>query len=204
MRTQGSGHCLQHLVDDIADAGEDEKVSIGAIFGALGGRSFGGFLLVPSLMATSPLSGIPGVPSLAGIMILLICTQYMLGRKHIWLPAWILKREVSRRRLHSAIGYMRPVVRRIDRLTYPRLTFLINRWSFGVIAMVCALLAATMPPLEIVPMTATTTAFIIALFAIALIAGDGLLLAIAFVGTVAAVTGFALLLGPQIAELLGA
>jgi len=199
-----SENCLQHLVDDIAHAGDDERVSIGTIFDALGGRSFGGLLLVPSLLATSPLSGVPGVPSLAGIMIILICVQYVLGRKRIWLPRWILRREVSRQRLQSAIGYVRPVVRRIDRITYPRLTFLINRWTFGAIALVCALLAATMPPLEILPMTATTTAFVIALFAIAVIAGDGLLLAIAFLAMMTVVTLFAVLLGPQIADLVTA
>lgn len=198
MATHYTANCLQHLIDDIADAGNEDTVSVGDIFHSIGSRSFGGLLLVPSLLTTSPLSGIPGVPSMSGILIMLICVQFVMGRKHIWLPAWILRQHVSRARLQSAIGAVRPVVKAVDRVIYPRLGFLINRWTFGAIALICAALAATMPPLEMLPLTSTTTAFIIALFAIAVIAGDGLVATIAFLCTIAAVAAFFLFLVPQV------
>lgn len=194
---------FQDLVTDIVGAGEEGKVyvSLGEIFDAIGTRSFGGLLLVPSLLTTSPLSGVPGVPSVSGILIVIICAQYVVGREHIWMPQWILRKEVDRKRVSSALRVVQPVARFVDRFIYPRLSFLINRVTFTVIATVCALLAATMPPLEILPFTATIAGFIIALFAIALIASDGLLAGIAMVGTFAAVAAFMRYVAPQIASL---
>ena len=198
-----TGECLETLVDDIAGAGKHDTVTVGEIFDSVGSRSFGGLLLVPSLMTTSPLSGIPGVPSLSALLIILICAQYVAGREHIWLPTFILGRRVRRTRLQSAIGRVRPVLRRMDRVIYPRFGFLINRWTFGGVALLCALLAATMPPLEVLPFTSTATAFIIALFAIAILARDGLLVALAFVGTVGLVTALAVFVVPQLASIFG-
>lgn len=203
MTAVSTGACLERLVDDIADAGEHDTVTVGEIFEAVGSRSFGGLLLVPSLMTTSPLSGIPGVPSLSGVLIMLICVQYVMGRERIWLPNFILVRRLRRNRLQAAIRKVRPVMRGIDRVIYPRFGILINRWTFGVIAILCAALAATMPPLEILPFTSTATAFIIALFATAVLARDGLLAAFAFAGTVGLITAFALFVVPQMAALLG-
>jgi hypothetical protein len=46
----------------------------------VGQRSFGSLLLLPGLMALSPLSGLPGMPTLFGVMVLLITGQLLIGR----------------------------------------------------------------------------------------------------------------------------
>lgn len=179
---------LQELMDVIASAGSGEQVSVGDIMDKIGTRSFGALLLAPSLLVVTPLSGIPGVPTTASIIIILICLQYLSGRRTIWLPRWILRAKVGRPRLDRAMASAKPVARVIDKVIRPRLGFLINRVTFALVALVCAALALTMPPLEILPFVSTTTAFIITLFALSILVRDGLLALIAL-----AITGFAAL-----------
>ena len=190
---------LKDLIEVIADAGNGPEVSVGDILDHIGTRSFGALLLAPSLLVVTPISGIPGVPSTAGIIILLICLQFLSGRKTIWLPRWILRSKIPRRRLDRAMKAARPVARTVDRVIRPRLGFLINRVTFAVVALVCAVLAATMPPLEILPFTATATAFIIALFALSMLVRDGLLALIALGATAFAGFAFAMWVVPAMA-----
>lgn len=194
---------FENLLDDVTDAGDYSVVSVRDIMNAVGPRSFGALLVIPSMMVLSPLNGVPGVPSIAGIFILFVCVQFLMGRDHIALPRWLLNRHVSRERLRLTHRRLQPIMRLLDRVIRPRLTFLLNGWTFSVIAAVCAMLAITMPPLEIIPFTSTVTALIIALFAISLIARDGLLAAIALVVALVAMVAFAAFILPGILALLG-
>ncbi len=193
---------LQDLMDVIADAGngESEKVSVEDILNRVGTRSFGALLLAPSLLVVTPLSGIPGVPTTAAIIIILICLQFLSGMHTVWLPKWILRAKVSRRKLDRAMDSAKPVARVIDKVIRPRLGFLINRVTFSLVALVCAVLAATMPPLEILPFTATATAFIITLFALSILVRDGVLALIALAATAFATVAFAIWIVPAISS----
>jgi hypothetical protein len=192
---------VQGLLDSMARAGEGETVTLRDVLDAVGTSSFGALLLVPGLVIVSPLSGIPGVPTLAGIVIFLICVQYIAGRDRIWLPDRILRVTLRRNRVEGALRRIRPLARVIDRLVQPRFTFVINRASTSTFAAVCALLALTLPPLEALPFVATTTAFIICLFGFALLAEDGLLGIAALVATAGAVAGATFLALPHLAGL---
>lgn len=194
---------LQHLVQEVTEAGAADNVSVADVLQSIGTRSFGALLLVPCILVLSPLSGIPGVPSVAGSIIVLVCVQYLVGRRTVWLPQRILRARVSRKRLATAFGYVQPLVKMLDRVFRPRLGILINHWTFALIATICALLAATMPPLEALPFTATITAFIIAMFAMALIYEDGLLALLALAGTVGVATVIIVYAVPRLSELLG-
>lgn len=80
---------------------------------------------------------------------------------------------------------------------------LINHWTFSLVAVICAGLAATMPPLEILPFTATITALIIAMFAMSLIYEDGLLMLLALTGTIGVTVVIAVYALPRLGEVLG-
>lgn len=190
---------LQDLMDVIADAGTGAHVSVSDIMDRIGTRSFGALLLAPSILVVTPISGIPGVPTTASIIIILICLQYLSGRRTIWLPRWILRARIGRPRLDRAMAFAKPVARAIDKVIRPRFGFLINRVTFALVALVCAALAATMPPLEILPFTATTIAFIITLFALSILVRDGLLAVIALAATAFAGFAFAIWVVPALA-----
>lgn len=161
---------------------ENDQVRVDAMLDIIGRRSFGPLLLLPGLLVLSPLSGVPGVPSLAGLMVLLLSGQLLIGRRSFWMPAWLLNRCVSHERLQKSLKFMRPIARWVDKLLRQRLTFLVESHSVYFVAAMCALVALTMPPLELMPFAATSAGVAITAFGLALIGRDGLmaLLALAF------------------------
>ncbi|GEM_PF-97972 len=98
---------LERLLERLEQAGEPgEPVSIECMLQAPDERSFGALLLVPGLLVFSPLSGIPGLPSVFAVMVSLIAIQLLIGRKHFWLPKWLLKRSASRSKYDKAIAFL--------------------------------------------------------------------------------------------------
>ncbi|MEM8551135.1 MAG: exopolysaccharide biosynthesis protein [Pseudomonadota bacterium] len=192
---------LTDILQDVRNAGCGDVVSVADILSAVGRRSFGALLLVPSILVVSPFSGIPGVPTTAALVIVLICAQYIVGRREVWLPRFVLRRSMSRARLNKAIDTASPIIGRLDRLVKPRWTFLLGRLSIAALAVVIALLALTLPPLEILPFVSTTTGIIIALLSLALLARDGLLALLALALTTVLGTTLAVVVLPAVTTL---
>ena len=176
---------LHQLLDRIDDAvGSEERVRLGAIVRVIGRRSFGPLLLLAGVIAVSPVIGdIPGVPSTVGILVLLTAGQMLLQREYFWLPRWILERSVSRSTLCKALQWLKRPARVIDRFLRPRLTAFTYRAGSSVIATVCVLIAAAMPAMEVVPLTANGAGAALTAFGLSLIAHDGLLAIVAFAFT---------------------
>ncbi|TLF52994.1 exopolysaccharide biosynthesis protein [Halomonas urmiana] len=168
---------LSRLLARVQRAGDHaESVSLKAILDSLGRRSFAPFLLVAGLVTLAPLIGdIPGVPTLMAMLVVLAAAQLLAGREHIWLPSWLLRRRVSRARFIAVIRWMQRPARWIDRLLKPRLTLLIRQPAHLPVAMTSLLIALAMPPMEVVPFTANGAGLALTLFALALLAHDGLM-----------------------------
>ncbi|MBJ6800480.1 exopolysaccharide biosynthesis protein [Geomonas propionica] len=175
---------LQEMLDRINDSGNDQgRVSLGEIVESVGNRSFGPLLLMVGVIAASPLSGMPGVPTATGILILLIAAQLFFGRDHFWLPKWLLRRSLGTDHVQKAIRWLRPVARFIDRWLRPRLPALIKGGSIYLISFNCAAIAIVMPMMELVPFSAHGAGLALSAFGLALISRDGLLALIAFAVT---------------------
>jgi hypothetical protein len=176
---------LVEVVETLASADErdDGEITVRSIFDTVGRRSFGPLLLVPGLIVLSPISGIPGIPTLGGIAVLLIAGQMLIGRETVWLPDFILDRTVTREKMDKAKGFLLPIARVVDRLTGRRLPFLTTPpWAY-VIAATCVLIAVLMPPLEAILFANVVTAAAISAFGLALVADDGVLAIVAFILT---------------------
>jgi hypothetical protein len=177
---------LEHMLDQIEQAPtEEDQVSLGAIVQAVGTRSFGPLLLLAGVLTVSPLSGIPGMPTFMGVMVLLISTQMLVGRDCFWLPRWLVRRAVSRSKMEKAVHFMRKPARWIDRWIRPRLCGMTGRYGAWSIALVCMLLGLSMPPMEVVPLSVNGVGVILMVFGLALIGRDGVFALAAFVLTVA-------------------
>jgi hypothetical protein len=176
---------LEQLLDRIADAARDhDQVSLDGIVESVGRRSFGPLLLLAGVITVSPLSGIPGMPTTMGVFTMLIGVQLLSGRESFWLPGWLLRRSVGRNRLETALKWMRPPARFIDRFLRPRLAVLLHGAGNYAIALICTLMAATMPFMEVVPFSVNGVGAALATFGVALIANDGLVALIAFTFTI--------------------
>ncbi|WP_018717984.1 exopolysaccharide biosynthesis protein [Arhodomonas aquaeolei] len=165
----------------IALAHTRRRLSIESMLTASGQRSFGPLLLLAGLIATSPLSGILGIPTLTAVIVLLVAGQMLAGRGHIWLPECILARTLPAATTARALRSIRRPAAVIDRLLHPRLTLLTAGTGNRLIACACAVIAISMPPLELFPFAATSAGILITLLSLAVIANDGLIALIALV-----------------------
>ncbi|MFD1944151.1 exopolysaccharide biosynthesis protein [Paradevosia shaoguanensis] len=175
--TEAPARPLEGLIDAIAArAAQGESISVATIQEIAGDRIAGPLLFFPAMIVVSPLSLIPTLPTIVGTTVVLIAGQLIAGRKSIWLPSRLSKAALSPERTRKALEFIRPVVKWIEKLSWARLTFLTDGLGMRLAAMVCILVALTMPPLELVPGASTSAGTIIATFGLALTTRDGLLL----------------------------
>jgi hypothetical protein len=169
-------------VEERAKAGE--AVSIGLIQEIAGRRAAGPMLLLPALIVISPLSIIPGLPTIVGINTILVAGQIALGREQVWLPKWLTERCISARHAKTLLKFLGPVSRAADGVVKRRARFMTGPLMQRIGAMICVLMGAIMPLLEFIPFTSTWAASVIAVYALAITARDGWL-AMAWIGLVA-------------------
>lgn len=168
---------MTELLQRLEKAGGDgPTVNIQNMVEAVGERSFGVLLLVPGLLVLSPLSGIPGLPSVFAVMVVLIAGQLLIGRACFWLPQWLLKRKASRGKFDKAMRFLYRLAHYIDQLLRPRLTFLTEGLALRLNAVLCILIASTMPPLELIPFGNSTAGAALSVLGLGLMARDGVMI----------------------------
>ncbi|WP_412505131.1 exopolysaccharide biosynthesis protein [Roseovarius sp. SYSU LYC5161] len=171
-----SDSSLTDMLDLIASEMGDGHVSLRDIMRILGARSLTPLLLVPCIALVSPLSAVPGLPTLLAAVVGLVSLQLLTGRRRLWLPRVLLDRSLHVARLARVLAVMRPTVVRVDRLINERLTLLTDRpWNLPALCLFC-IVSFFMPLIEFVPFLTSTLASALALFAVALFARDGLLM----------------------------
>jgi hypothetical protein len=178
---------LQQLVDRLDNAATGERVDVECMMKAVGRSSFGALLLLGGMVTLSPLDIVPGIPTLIAVAVLIVCAQLLAGRRQFWLPAWVLRRSISRQRFRRALTWLHKPARFGDRLVRPRLTVLATDAAVKVIAVGCIVVALAMPVMEVVPLSANLAGIALTAFGLAVIAHDGLLALVAFAATAAGV-----------------
>ncbi|WP_439123770.1 exopolysaccharide biosynthesis protein [Marivita sp.] len=153
-----------------------DGLTIQAMLDRVGERSFGAALLVPSLILVSPLSIIPLMPTIGGLVILTISIQAFFGRTHLWLPKFLASRRLTGDQLSKAVGYLRKPAAWLDRNSRDRLRFLSAPPMDRLALLAVIVVAATWPFLEILPMFTSVSAGGVALIAFALMVRDGFVL----------------------------
>lgn len=189
-----TGRALSEVLDRLEASARHETTSLGEIVEGLGRRSIAAVILIPALLAVSPLSGVPGVTVTVGLIVAIASAQMLMGRDCLWLPERLTRRRVSTARLCKAISWLRRPVGAVERVLRPRMTFLFHRPSIWAPVTIMLVVGAAMPVLELIPTSGSIAAFVIALYATALLTRDGALLLAAY-----AVTGAAPLLAWRLA-----
>lgn len=169
-------------LSDILDAIEPEPgdvndVSVADVLREIGDESFAPMVLVVSVLLVSPLSAVPGTPTIGGLMVILIAGQWLAGRRHLWLPAVIRRRSVSAKRLVWAIRWLKPWAAWLDHNSKGRLKILTLPPLTLVAKLLILAVALTWPLLEILPMVTSVGALAVSLLAFGLMMRDGLWLA---------------------------
>lgn len=179
---------LQQVLDRISETVVSRhRVTFGDIIDTVGSRSFGPVLMTIGILLLSPISGIPGIPTLSGLLILFIAVQMLVLQEGFWLPAWVMDRHLPSDKLLKGIRFLEPAATFIDARLQPRLTMVVRGPGSYLLGGLCVAIACAMPVMEIIPFSATAAGFALAVFGLAMISLDGLLalLGMVFTGAVA-------------------
>jgi hypothetical protein len=180
---------IDHIIECCDESGpphhDDGRVSVADLLDAIGQRSFGPLLLVPSLIAVSPVGAIPGLPAITSVIIVLVAAQILLHHDHVWIPHWLANRSIDAGKMERGLQKFRPVARFIDHLLLPRLPWLTRGPFFYAIALLCLLIGLVTPILELVPLAGIPPNAAVVAFSLAIIAHDGVWALLAFAFTIA-------------------
>lgn len=165
---------LSGILAAIRHAATHDTVSVGDILAEIGDQSFGPALLLPALILVSPLSGIPGLPTIGAAIVILIAVQSLAGRRHLWLPAVLMRRQVSSARMRKALSYIDSPAAWVDRHSTGRLALLSTPPFRTASLLIIVGIAATWPLLELLPLVTSIGAFAVSLLSIGLLTRDGI------------------------------
>lgn len=168
---------LVHVMDDlhaVANGSGGPKIVLGELLDKVGERSHGALILVPALIALMPTGGIPTVPTIMATMIVLIALQMAFSPEHIWLPRRLRRFSISNSKLQNGVNRVRPYASKLSWLFKSRLTFINEKPFLYLVVLALLVMAATMPPLELLPFAAAAPSFVMTLIGLGLTTDDGL------------------------------
>lgn len=167
---------FSQVIEDIG-AKDDPKLYLGELANAFGERGFGALMLFLGL-ASAVIGAVPGTTTVLGAPILLIAFQLVIRRDQLWLPRWALKSSIDREGYRVAIARVMKPLRKVERLSRPRLSIMTSEVSEVLIGIACILLCAILilpiPGGNLVP------SLIIIAFGFGLVQRDGLAILIAW------------------------
>lgn len=175
MTDEENHHALSDVLDRLENSARGDSVSIEEVVQKLGPKSFASLMLIFSLISTSPASAIPGITTTVALIVFILVVQMIIGRKCVWLPAFIGRRRMDTEKLCKGIGWLRPPVTFVERYLKARLLFLLHRpWLFLPLILILAL-TLVMPFMEVIPTSGSIASAVIAFFAAGLLMRDGAL-----------------------------
>ena len=182
---------LEKLLNSLRhDIGADQApVSVGELMQAFQRRGFGVYILLPAIIGVSPLGGIPALPSAMAVLVILFSVQVLAGRDRFWVPARLREASVSSERIEAVARKVTPVARLIDKYFGNRLKILTRDIAIRIVAAVCILLSAFVFPLELIPFAVAVPMSAVLLFGLAIVLHDGVLMLLAWTGSLVAFYG---------------
>ena len=165
---------LGDVVDQIRSITGEGHVSIDDLVQALGRRSHQTLLLIVALATATPLSGIPGLSAVCGLIIALISFEMLMSYSEVRLPRKLSRQKVKAKSVDKMLAKVEPFVRWLDRQTKNRMTGLFHRPLIYVPQVICLLSGLIMPFLEFIPFSSSVVASGVALLACAMFTRDGM------------------------------
>lgn len=193
---------LSALVSRLESLVGRERVSMRAVVEVAGQAALLPALTLLSLMIVSPISGVPFFSSISGLVIVLISVQLLMNKRELWLPDFLMRREIPGKRLATALRWMKRAADYLERFTRTgRLPYLVSDTMLKPRLVICLIAGLSMPIFEIVPFSSTFLAAIVLMFALSIMTNDGIFVLLGSV-ILALVVFLALTFGITVAEAL--
>ena len=158
----------------------------------LGKRVFGMMLFVATLPAFIPIPGVGG--AIGGPLVVLVGAQLLIGLRKPWLPRWLAERGPHRSAVQRFEIVLEPWLRRLERLSRPRLPGVLDHRAAAVFTGLQLVLLGVLLALPI-PFTNYVFGLLLLAYALALLERDGALMLWAWLGGIAAIGFFGVLSG---------
>lgn len=174
-----NAHPLTDVIARIRAAADQPEVTFGEIVDAAGEAGILPIIFVPALIAATPLSGIPGVSMICGLLIALFSAEMILGLEKFYLPGKLKRKTIDGEKLDRAMKQILPLMEWIERHTGQRLSFLFHRPMTWVPQLICLMTGLAMPFLEFIPFSGSIAATGVCLLVMAMLTKDGLVFLLA-------------------------
>ncbi|MEM9670172.1 MAG: exopolysaccharide biosynthesis protein [Pseudomonadota bacterium] len=188
---------LIETLEDIGESAPEDGLSLGNLRDRLDQSAFGAMLVALSMPVSVPF--LYGVPQVVAVPMLALAAQMVIGRHEPWLPSRLAARTISKSGLQQMARGARKWFGWVERLAYPRLTFLASRPAERLIGVFLLVFCASI----LVPLPATNTVpgIAVAIVGFGLLAKDGLLILPGLALGTAWVTGL-ILVGDRITDVI--
>lgn len=151
-----------------------DEITLNEILEVAGERTFGFLFVLLALPSALPLPA-PGYSTPFGLIIFLLSSQLMLGKEQPWMPEKWRKRGFKRKQVQGFLRRGIPWLRRIEKISRPRLTAVCTSRS-GQVLVGAILTLAAMSMILPLPLTNTIPGFGVLLAGLGLSDDDGLMI----------------------------
>lgn len=149
-----SSHSTSALLKRVVDTHQKDVISVAEIKHSLSERGFGVLLAIFALPLCLPFPAPPGYTTIFSIPLFILATQMIYGADTPWLPKWLERKEISRKKLGKFIEKAVPMLQKMERFLRPRIiNGNIERWEklIGISSFVFAISIAIPLPLTNLP-----------------------------------------------------
>lgn len=179
MSREPETHTISQLLDIVLVKAKEKPLSFDQIFHIFANRGYAFMFVFLSAPFCLPLT-IPGTSTIFGLVIAFLGLRMAL-QHHLWWPKWVTKKKVTYSQLEKFVKFAQGFFQRIQKIIYPRLSFLTASKTLirchGLFVCLMALLLSLPIPIPITNMVVAIPIFLIGL---GLLEDDGVAISLGY------------------------
>lgn len=165
------------LINDIYNKNIEDNIKIGTLLKSIDSGGFALLNLIFSIILMIPLP--PPIAIIAGLIVMFLSFQMIIGMKEVWLPKFITEKSIKRSTLTIIVEKSTVYLYKLERFTRRRFTFISNPITERIIgAFIFFLAGITLTPIVFAN---TIPGLAIILISFGMINKDGLMVIIGFI-----------------------
>ncbi len=165
------------LINDIYNKNIEDNIKIGTLLKSIDSGGFALLNLIFSIILMIPLP--PPIAIIAGLIVMFLSFQMIIGMKEVWLPKFITEKSIKRTTLTVIVEKSTIYLYKLERFTRRRFTFVSNPITERIIgAFIFFLAGITLTPIVFAN---TIPGLAIILISFGMINKDGLMVIIGFI-----------------------